>query len=75
MKMIDELFKKNNFVHVYILWTKETLNVSKGGGDTKLMGNWALQSKLLPVLFLFFGLIFRIPETSSNIIHYPQFTV
>lgn len=47
----------------------------QGGGDTKLMGNWALQSKLLPVLFLFFGLIFRIPETSSNIIHYPQFTV
>lgn len=47
----------------------------KRGGDTKLMGNWALQSKLLPVLFLFFGLIFRIPETSSNIIHYPQFTV
>lgn len=53
---------------------KRHFNVEKGG-DTKLMGNWALQSKLLPVLIFFFGLIFRIPETSSNIIHYPQFTV
>lgn len=36
--MIDELFKKNNFVHVYILWTKETLNVAKGGGGYKAYG-------------------------------------
>lgn len=74
--MIDELFKKTTLYMYTFCGQKRHFNVAKGGGgDTKLMGNWALQSKLLPVLFLFFGLIFRIPETSSNIIHYPQFTV
>lgn len=73
--MIDELFKKTTLYTYTFCGQKRHFNVEKGGGDTKLMDNWALQSKLLPVLFLFFGLIFRIPETSSNIIHYPQFTV
>lgn len=67
--------KKQLCTCIHSVDKRDTLMWQRGGGDTKLMGNWALQSKLLPVLFLFFGLIFRIPETSSNIIHYPQFTV
>lgn len=68
--------KKQLCTHIHSVDKRDTLMwQGGGGGDTKLMGNWALQSKLLPVLFLFFGLIFRIPERSSNIIHYPQLTV
>lgn len=50
--MIDELFKKTTLYTYTFCGQKRHFNVAKGGGgDTKLMGNWALQSKLLPVFF------------------------
>lgn len=71
---------KNPTLSTYTFCGQEICGKGKIWGFTrekqlpvKQIGNWTLQS-LVPVLIIFFGL-FGIPETTSNIIHYPQFTV